>query len=457
MIVYGVGNIGSKFFQFISVPVYTYYMTTSQYGKTDLISTVVTLLVPLISMSLYNAVLRFVLDNYEDRATYLNAAIIGVVPVILIVSVGSIIEFMAQQNNLIGTVGILLVLQMFNGILAQYAKSINKNLAFAMNGLFQTGIMLLISIILLRINLVSPVVSYFASQAISFLISTSGLIYVCRKDIDLSATKNIFKVLKNMLAYSLPLMPNEIMWWIMNVSDRMLITYFLGLKYNGIYAVAVKVPALINVIATVFMQSWQISAFQSYSSDQKNSYYSKVLNNFFYFLILGVSGILLFLKPIISILASNTFFTAWRYVPILLIGVIFSNLSMFLGTNYLAARKTYGILKTSILGAIVNFLLNILLIPIIGINGAGCATMLSYLVVCLVRIKGTRNFVNIKFDKKLILLGFVGISTQIFSLYFNLFILNFVVVCLLIFSFKRYLSEPFVNVLKFIKETKNKL
>ena len=65
---------------------------------------------------------------------------------------------------------------------------------------------------------------------------------------------------RQMLVYCVPLIPTAVFWWIMGVSDRYLVKWFVGSDANGIYAVAYKIPTILTILATVFMDAWQLSA-----------------------------------------------------------------------------------------------------------------------------------------------------------------------------------------------------
>ncbi|MDK8210437.1 polysaccharide biosynthesis C-terminal domain-containing protein, partial [Bacillus subtilis] len=100
--------------------------------------------------------------------------------------------------------------------------------------------------------------------------------------------------------------------------------------------------------------------------------------------------------------------------------IVFSSFSSFLGTNYIAAKNTTGIFKTSLWGAVINIVFNLILIPIIGINGAAVSTMLSFALIWILRIRGTRDYVNITINVKKIIIAMCILFIQITILFINL-------------------------------------
>lgn len=221
-----------------------------------------------------------------------------------------------------------------------------------------------------------------------------------------------------MLLYSIPLIPNAIMWWAMSSLNRYMIVFFLELSANGIYAIASKIPSLLSIINSIFFQAWQMSAIEEANSKEKSKFYTNVFNVFSVFMLITTSIILVHLKLIMSIFSDN-YYDSWKYVPFLMLGVVFSSYSSFLGTNYIAAKKTTGVFKTSVVGAIINITLNFLLIPFIGLYGAAIGTMVSFMVIWILRIIDTRNFVTIKINLYKLILSFIIIFIQIGFMYLN--------------------------------------
>ena len=102
---------------------------------------------------------------------------------------------------------------------------------------------------------------------------------------------------RQMLRYCIPLIPTAIFWWIMGVSDRYMVKWFLGGAANGIYAVAYKIPTILTILATVFMDAWQLSAITESSGDREShlQFYGKTWETFASAIFLGAGGIIAFI------------------------------------------------------------------------------------------------------------------------------------------------------------------
>ncbi|WP_186667710.1 lipopolysaccharide biosynthesis protein [Sporosarcina sp. BP05] len=419
-LVFAMGSLGSKLISFLLVPLYTYYLTKSEFGMVDLIITTTSLLVPIFTLSIFEAVLRFAMDeNYDKQTILVNSLFVTLLGFISLLFIYPILMNVFPFENYLNFLYILLFTQSINASLSQYIRASGYVKLFAINGIFNAFILLITSIVFL-IVFDMGIIGYVVSPIIANTLSSIFLIVNGKIQQDFNFKKINLRLMTEMMRYSIPLIPNSLMWWIMVFSDRYIITYFLGLSANGLYAVANKIPSILSIINSIFFQAWQMSAIEEKDSEDKSEFFSNVFNLFSVVLLISSSLILLHLKIIIDILVSDIYFDVWKYVPFLLLGVIFSSFSAFLGTNYIATKKTSGVLKTTILGAIINISINIILIPLIGINGATIGTMISFFIVWIIRIKDTKEFVNIRLNTGKLLLTFMILLIQIMLMYMNL-------------------------------------
>ena len=202
-------------------------------------------------------------------------------------------------------------------------------------------------------------------------------------------------VAKEMLKYCLPLIPASIAWWITNVSDRYLVAYFCGDTINGIYDISYKLPSIINVFATIFLEAWQISAVKESGANHTSRFFTNVFKAYQSVVFIGGAGIILLAKPLIRLLADEAYFEAWTFVPVLIMATIFACFSTFMTSIYMVGKRGGLNLATMSAGAVANIALNLLLIPKIGAQGASLATLASYALVFGLRAVNTRKFINI--------------------------------------------------------------
>ena len=419
-LIFAVGSMGTKMVIFLLLPLYTHYLTPSEYGLVDLFSITITLIIPIITLGIINGTLRYVMDkNYDNEAVLINSLIVIALGIIALILIYPLVQIIFSENDFIVYFFLLLIVQTISSLVTQYVRAKGMIRLFALSGIFTAVFLLIGNLVFLMIFNLS-IEGYFLAAIISYMLTIAIVFFAGRISNDINFRKINSKLIKDMLFYSIPLIPNTLMWWVMGVSDRFMVTYFLGLSYAGFYAVAVKIPSILNVLNSIFFQAWQMSAIEEADSKGKSIFYTNVFNVFSIAMLIFTSVILIFLKPIMGIMVAESFYESWKYVPFLLLGTVFSSFSAFLGTNYIAAKKTSGVFKTSVIGAVINIVINIILIPLIGINGAALGTMFSFFIVWLLRIRDTKQFVDIKINKIKLSSTFLIILIQILILYSNI-------------------------------------
>ena len=175
-----------------------------------------------------------------------------------------------------------------------------------------------------------------------------------------------------MLTYCVPLIPTAVFWWIMGVSDRYLVKWFVESDANGIYAVAYKIPTILTILATVFMDAWQLSAIAE-SGDRRAQarFYARVWDAFFSAVCLCAGGIIAFSPLLIRLLAAESYYDAWRYIPILTLSMIAAAFSNFMGSVYVVTKKSTASLWISLAGAAAATVLGCLLVFLMRTASAG--------------------------------------------------------------------------------------
>lgn len=449
--IFAIGNLGSKLISILLVPLYTYYLTTSEYGTVDLITTTTSFLMPIISLSIFDAVLRFTMDKSQPTdSVFTNALVVTSIGSLMAILSYPILSYFNVFGDLIIFMYFILIIQAFQSLSAQFVRAIGEIKVFAFSGIAMTivtGVMNIVLLVYLNMGIPGYLLAIVFSNLVSIIYLTmvgKTYKYVNLKKINKNLTKE-------MLVYCIPLIPNALMWWVMNASSRYFILFFVGASANGLFAVANKIPSLLSILNQIFFQAWQLSAIEEYDSKNKSNFYSEVFNYFSMSMFLGTSGILIVIKPVMSVLVATEFYHAWKYAPFLLLGVVFSSFSGFLGTNYIAAKKTGGVFKTSIIGGILNIVLNFIFIPLVGTNGASLSTMISFFVIWVIRVYDTKQFINMKLDLNILTTNILIIAMQIGILYLNISSITELVMEILLFNIlliiNRSLIGPFMQLM----------
>lgn len=198
-----------------------------------------------------------------------------------------------------------------------------------------------------------------------------------------------------MIKYSFPLIANALAWWINNLSDRFFIIMFIGKDVNGIYSIAYKIPVILSTVQGIFYNAWSISAIKEFDKDDADGFIGKVYDSYSAVSVFVAVIILILNKPISGFLYAKDFYEAYRYDPLLIYGTVFNWLALVIGCLFTAVKNSYEVSKTTIIGAVVNTALNIILIPQYGAYGAAVATAIGYFAIWLIRTIRLKRIINI--------------------------------------------------------------
>lgn len=444
-LVFFIGNLGSKIVSFVIVPFYTYVLTTEEYGSADLITTTVNMLAPFVMVGMNEAVLRFSVSK-EDSVGRIATNSLAVV------TVGSVVSWLLfplfASISIIGDnvalFLLLLTLTSFNNVFLQLLRGIGKSKSFAFNGVLITFSMAAANLVALGVFHFG-VKGYLASMLVAQAAGAFHIIVSCKLWRLVSFKALDRQLTRRMLVYCIPLIPNSLMWWIMSASDRYVILFFLGAGANGIYNVAQKIPSIVNIVYSIFMQAWQISAIEERDSEDNARFQSTVFRYIFVILALASSLIAASSYPVYTLLMSSSYEGSWQPVAMLSIANLFSCIAAFFGTTYVVTKQSKKAFSTTMIGAVVNIVLTLILVPLLGIVGAATATAASYALMAVVRYCDTRKIVKLVFDKKEIVPSLIVIAAQVGISFFpyssNLLIIDFVLSAVLIVVLHRGLLD----------------
>ena len=398
-IVFSIGTFSSKILVFLLVPFYVHFLSDAEYGVVDLITQTANLLIPLVSLGIASAVLRFGLDQSSDKkavfSTGVAAILIGFLLFLLTVPI-------LLQVQIIGEYTLLLLFYVFIGcfrlLCTNFVRSLQYVKLYSFDGILCTVLVITFNILFLM-RFGWGIQGYVLATICSDSCSVLFLTLAARLYRYLDFRRIRASVYRPMLRYCLPLIPANIFWWITHVSDRYMVTYMVSEGANGLYAIAYKIPTMITIVSTIFMEAWQLSAVVEKNDPELPGFFSNVLSYYQSFVFLCGSGCILFCKVLITLLTLGQpdYYVSWRYVPALIIATCFSCFVTFLGSVYVVEKKSMVSFLTTLLGTAINVLLNLLLIPYFGANGAAVATASAYISIYLVRAYTTRRMIPMQF------------------------------------------------------------
>lgn len=455
-----ISQMGSKLLSFLLVPLYTSVLSSSEYGTYDLFNTTITLLIPLLTVNIADAVLRFALDNKDEKDIFT----IGIKYFSLgtgFITIALIVNHILRINSLVDHFAIyiflLYVATSINGVINNFSRGIDSVKEVAIGGLICSAIMLSLNIYFL-LYLKLGLAGYFGANIIGLIVQSIYLIISLR--LWRYCTKQITNKLieKEMINYAKPLIANNIAWWVNSSSDRYIVTWISGLAANGIYSVGYKIPSILNVFQTIFSQAWTLSAVKDFDPKDKNNFFTNMYNLYNFGMIFVCSILILATRIIAHVLYAKQFYNAWIYVPWLLISIVFGSISGYIGGIFAAVKDSKIFAQTTVLSAIVNTVLNIVLVLWIGPLGAAISTAFSYFITWLIRIIVVRRYITLHLKVLRDSIAYIILVLQTLSLYLfkNTLLINyaiqvFLLVVLIILFFTQF-KQILKNIRKVIKK-----
>ena len=408
---FAIGNLGSKLLQVFLVPFYTRVMSDAEYGTVDVMQSIVSLLLPIVSLTIYESVFRYAMEQDYDKGAVLSTGIvITVFGATVMCAIGAIVSAFYQPIY-IWLIIANTVANAIRTLLSQYTRAVGKTGLFSVDNILMTFLVLVLNILFIAVFKMG-IVGYMLGYTLANLLSALFLSVLLGKYFVVEFRRISRSLTKELLIFSVPLIPNAICWWISSFIDRLMVVSFVGAAANGLYAAAHKIPSLSSMVVAIFFQAWQVSANEEFKKKDITQFYSKIFDKMSACIFVISSVLILISRPINSIFLGSDYASAWVYMPPLIISMTFYSFAQYLGSIYTANKKTKMAFVTNSIGVVVSIGLNLALIPLIGTIGAAIANASSYFVLWIVRIFDTGKIVRIKYDLARIITASVIIVLQ---------------------------------------------
>ena len=396
------GRFLPKAIQIITLPIITACLTKSEYGTHDLISTLVMLLMPIATLQIQSAAFRFLIDcrNDKNKTTSIISNILAVVfPVSFIVSLGIIVFFPGFGIAFKTVLACYFFLESIEATLAQIARGIGNNKAYSIGAIALSwvhGLGIVLALQLMDKGLMGLIVSIACSYFIT-------VVYFCFalkiwRFINLSFINK--QTILRLMAYSWPMIPNNLSNWALKLSDRLVITAFLGVEATAVYGVANKIPNVLAMAQAVIVNAWQENASIAVNDSDSSKYYSKIFDTVFC-LMIGFTALLIAATPVMfRVLIRGNYEDAYMQMPILILAMFFYCMSGFQGGIYVAHKKTKSVGITTMTAAAINLAIDFLLVKQIGITAGSLSTLVAYVVLYAFRMIDSQKFQPINYNYK---------------------------------------------------------
>lgn len=427
-LILSVGTFLPKLTTLIALPILTEYLSKSEYGVYDLINTLVSLLIPLITLKLEMATFRFLIDckgNKNESSKIISSSLSAILPISLVVVL--IIFTVLRINSYDLWLCIFIALYFFLDnvyvLLQQMARGLGRNNLYSISAVTNSVVNMILIVVLVwkvQIGLLGVMIALDVALIISLAFLTVSLNIFSY----FSPRNTSRQTLKEMLGYSWPLVPNSLSSWVINLSDRLIVVAVLGIEVNAIYAAANKIPSLFNTLQGTFISAWHENASISVNDSDTDDYYSHMFNLVFTMMI-GIMAALIAITPLLfKLLISSKYADAYYQMPFLFGGMICFSLSSFLGGVYAAHKRTKSVGLTTTAAAVCNLLINLLFVRLIGLYAASISTFVSFLFLLVFRMIDVKKFQPMKYNMKKIILFASVITVMCCVSFINNMILN---------------------------------
>lgn len=434
-----IGKIGTSAISFFLLPLYTKVLTPSEYGIHDLLGTLQTILGICFGLQLGNCIYRYLIverNNTENTKKVISNVVFMNIFASLVLSVLFCVTYLILKPQYSWFLLALVLVSNLFALLQDTLRGLDKYREYALFGFVQTLILLVSNIVLVLIlkkSVPGLLISSIGSQLI-----VSIIIFIKHRMWKLISVKIIdFNYVKQLLGYSVPLVSNELSWWVIKGSDRVIISSILGVAVNGIVSVAHKFPSVFIMFYNYFNISWTETVILHLKDEDHESYITQIVNKVMY-LTFGLGfGLIAVMPFIFKIVINEQYSTAYEQIPIYMIATLFNVLVGLTSCLYIANKNTKKVAATSFMAAVVNIIINLGTIKFIGIYAASVSSMVAFCFLAVYRMHDTKRYCKIRYDKKFFIVAVVVLGAILVAYYLknNIICLVALVIAILFFCY----------------------
>ena len=427
-----VGKVCTQCISFFLLPLYTAILSAEDYGTFDLFVTYATLLLPLINWQLDQGLFRFMLDyrgNKDEQKTLFSTLLLSstaqnIIYVILFICIEPFLKIENAYFLLL-----YVVLQVYNALFLQFVRGLGYSIKYTIASFISasaTTVLNVIALVFLRMGLQGLFVSTLTAQLLTLIylvVSSRSWEYFSLKNARIGTFKKVG-------TYSIPLIPNNLAWWVVNASDRTIISHVLGTAANGIYSVANKFPNVFINFYNILNLSWTETVSLHYNDEDRDEFLTDTMTSLVKLFVAACLGIVACMPFVFPIMVNAKYNAAYNQILILMYAMLFRVLVGLYSCVYVAQKNAKKIAYTSISAAIINITVDLILINKIQVFAASLSTLVAFLSMFIVRYIDVNKTVHMRI-KKPIAVGSVLLSVMLIGTYYcNNKVVQFVALCI---------------------------
>lgn len=420
-LLFAISNFSSKLLSFFIRPYLSYALDSPDVmGVSSLLQQATNLLIPVVSLGVAYAVIRFGLDKGVEKASvFINGALSIFSGFALLVLALPLVRLIPNAADYLPWLYLCVLASCLRTLCTQFIRARLLNRLVAIDGVLTTLSLLIYYLVFLSWLhlgatgfLLANACADLTSMVFVFLVG--GCWRYCKpKAFD-------WHLWAEMLRYCLPMIPASISFWIINASDMFFVqalcedyggrsgNYWVGLLSAGYF-----LPQVITIMGSIFYEAWQLSAVTE--EQDREAFFSKIFRVYASVLFCCVAGVVLLCRPMMHLFKAD-YYDGWIFVPFLTLCSLCTCLNQFLNSVYVVYKRSSGSLYTMLAGAVLNVVLNLVFIALWGPWGVAPASFISLLLVFVLRAYSTRGLLQIDFHPGWLALNLALVLGQIWCL-----------------------------------------
>lgn len=387
-IAYGMGIFGRQVVIYLALPLFTNSMSREDFGVVSVTTAFLAFTDVLSNAGLPAATFRLYNDSKDPEirqltlgsAQLLIAFYALIATVILLIAANPLSQWLLGDVTYAPIIRIVAVL-LFSQSLVNYGNILLRiqvrPLASSIHTLLQIMAQIGLALLLVRgYNLGAR--GYWLGYLGGGILGLGLMLWLVRKLLALQVSG---QRLKEMAAYGLPLIPATLALWALRLIDRALVGGLAGLNEVAVYEIGYKIGLLVTLVISPFTVAWPQFAFEAMHKPDAPNIYRITLSYITASCIFLALGVITFQTDLVYIMAPSTYAAATSVVPWVALSQIAWGMYPILSIGLKITKHTFHIAAITVLAAIVNIVLNVMLIPVLGIQGAAIATLVAYVML----------------------------------------------------------------------------
>ena len=398
--VFAAGQFLSKAMVYLLMPLYTAVLTKEQSSAADMVQQVGNFLMPVAALGLCEGILRFAMDSGVDgtdpvllkKKVFSSSMTMMFLSTLLFAALAPLaLLFSFDAGYVWLTVGFVVAANLQMAV-SYYVRSLGHTAVYAVQGIINTALTIVFNVIFL-VWLRWGVTGFILAITIANLLVSVILIIWMKLWRDFEPGSIDRKTVKALLLYSLPLIPTTVMWSVTNITDKQIVISSCGEAVNGMFVYSYKIPTVLTLITTIFVQAWQLSSVRDSDDRDRGDFFTRVFASYNGVIFMAASFLTALTKPLTRLLLDESYFGAWEFIPVLIFATVFSAFATFTSTVYMVRKKSLPAFLTALAGASANILLSLILAPFLGAQGVAAATAASYILLFGIRAVTAKKYV----------------------------------------------------------------